>query len=235
MGSFKNFLPFFTIAAIIINILSKIYLEGIVDRWMLFGTMLSFFLLFLSPWYYNKRGLLLFILLLISDALLIKFEVPIINALILTLRTASYLVLVWIIINKLRNLRTNLFQKISFTLAVLLNIFLLYTLVEMIPEGDYYSFFEFLFYFYGLSVIICVSAAVSYSNRYANRPSIFFLFAVLGLVFSDLTYFISSNLNFTEFFIVDRIFNILGIGALLHFMYLDKIRNNEDFNSLVDK
>lgn len=235
MSPFKYFLPFFTIVLIIVNLWSMVYCEDPVNRWILFGSMLSFFLLFVSPWYYNKRGLLVFVLLLISDALLINYEVPVFNALIFIVRTFSYLALVWIIFKKIKNLRTNLFQKLFFTLAILLNIFLLYTLVELVPAGEYYLFFDFLFYFYGVAVIICVSAAVSYSNRYANRPSIFFLFAVLGLVFSDLTYFIGFNLDFHEFFFVDRIFNILGVGALLHFMYLDRSQNNEDDHNMVDK
>jgi hypothetical protein len=235
MASLKNFLPIFTVALIIVNLWSMLSLEEIVNRWILFGTMLSFFFLFISPWYYNKRGLLLFVLLLLSDALLIFYEVPVFNALIFLVRIASYLALVWIVLNKLRNLRTNLFQKVSFAFAVLLNIFLLYSLVEMVPDGDYNYFFDFLFYLYGLSVIICVTAAVSYSNRYANRPSIFFLLAVLGLAFSDLTYFIGFNLSFHEFFFANRIFNILGIGALLHFMNLDRSLSKEDAGNLVDK
>ena len=235
MTPYRILLPFLTIALVILNLWAMATLGDYVNRWMLFGTMSIFFLLFISPWYYNKRGLLLFILLLISDALLIQYEVPIFNALIFMVRTASYLVLVWIILRKLKNLRTNMFQKIMFTLAVLLNIFLLYTLVEMVPAGEFYQFFNFLFYCYGFAVIVCVSAAVSYSNRYANRPSIFFLAAVLGLVFSDLTYFIGFNLNFHEFFFADRIFNILGIGALLHYMYLDRSQGNDDANDLVDK
>lgn len=235
MSPYKYFLPFFTIVLIIVNLWSMVYLEDPVTRWILFGSMLSFFLLFVSPWYYNKRGLLVFVLLLISDALLINYEVPVFNALIFIVRTFSYLALVWIILKKLKNLRTNLFQKLFFTLAILLNVFLLYTLVELVPAGGYYLFFDFLFYFYGVAVIICVSAAVSYSNRYANRPSIFFLFAVLGLVFSDLTYFIGFNLDFHEFFFVNRIFNILGVGSLLHFMYLDRSQNNEDEHNMVDK
>jgi hypothetical protein len=112
----------------------------------------------------------------------------------------------------------NLIQKIVFTLALALNLYLLYTLVDMMPTGEYNLLFNAMFYLYGLAIIICVSAAVSYSNRYANKPSIIFLAAVLCLVFSDLTYFIGFNLNFSEFFVADRIFNILGIALILHFM-----------------
>jgi len=234
MKPYKYFLPLFTITLIIINIWSMIYLEGFIYYWILFGIMTSFFLLFISPWYYNKRGLFLFVLLFISDAILIFFEDPIFNVLMFLVKTASYLVLVGIVLNKLRNLRTNLFQKIVFTIAVLLNIFLLYSIVEMMPVDEYSLFFDFLFYIYGLAIIICVSAAVSYSNRYASRPSIFFLTAVLCLVLSDLNYFIGFILDFSEFFYADRVFNILGIGALLHFLHLERL-GREDIRSHLDE
>ncbi|WP_010228857.1 hypothetical protein [Gillisia marina] len=136
------------------------------------------------------------------------------------------------VINKLKNLITNLFQKMVFTIAVLLNIFLLYSLVEMMPAGKYSLFFDFLFYVYGLSIIICVTTAVSYSNRYASKPSIFFLTAVLCLVFSDLTYFIGFILDFSEFFFADRIFNILGIGALIHFLNLNRLESKDSGSHL---
>jgi len=186
--------------------------------WILFGTMLSFILLYLSPYYYNKRGLLIFSLLFISDAILIFFEDPIFNALMFLVKTASYLALVWMVLNKLKNLYTNSFQKIVFALAVLLNIFLLHNLLEMMPVGEHTLFFDILFSLYGFSIIICVSAAVSFSNRYTNKASIFFLGAVLSLVFSDLTYFIAFILGFNEFYFVDRTFNIVGIALLLQFM-----------------
>ncbi len=205
-------------ALIIVNLWAKIYLEENMYLWVLFGTMISFILLFISPWYYTKRGLLLFGLLFISDGIFIFLEDPIFNALMFLVKTATYLTLVWIVINKLKNLNTNLFQKIVFALAVLLNIFLLHNLLEMMPVGEHTLLFDFLFSLYGFSIIICVSAAVSFSNRYTNKASIFFLGAVLSLVFSDLTYFIAFILGFNEFYFVDRIFNIVGIALLLQFM-----------------
>jgi len=216
---------------IIANIWGMINYDDIFDRWIRFGTMGLYFLLFISPWFYNKKGLLIFVLFLISDGLLINYEDPVFNAFIFIIRGFSYLLLAGIVIKLLRDLKTNFFQKIVFTIAFLLNIFLLYSLVEMIPSGEQYSSFDFLFYFYGISIIACVTAAVSYSNRYANKPSLIFLGTILCLVFSDLSYFIGFYLNFSEFFIVDRIFNFLGIALLLHFMLIfgetEKIKTDD--------
>jgi hypothetical protein len=197
--------------------------------------MLSFFLLFNSSNYYNKRGLPVFILLLISDGLLINYENSINNALIFLFRAAIFLALFGLVFNRLRRLQTTLFQKLVFVVAIGLNIFLLYNLVEMVPPGQSYTFYDLLFYIYGVSVITCVSGAVSFSNRYANRTSIFFLGAVLALAFSDLTYFIAFQMGFSVFALVDIVFNILGLYFLLKFMILDRTENIDSRSHLNDK
>lgn len=183
--------------------------------------MFVFFLLFLSPRYYNKRGILLFILLLVSDALLINYEDQLFNALLFIVRSGIFLTLMGLVINRLRYLKINLFQVIVLILAIGLNISLLYMLVEMVPLEQSYTLSDFLFYVYGFSVIASVTAAVSFRNRFTNKSSIFLLGGVLSLVFSDLTYFIAFNLNFSMFYIVDRIFNMIGIALLLRFIQLD--------------
>lgn len=234
MKPFKYFLPIFTIALVIINLGAKIYLEESMYLWILFGTMISFSLLFISPWYYNNRGLLLFGLLFISDGIFIFLEDPIFNALMFLVKTGIYSGLIWIVLKSLKNLESNLFQKIIFALAVILNVFLLHYLLEMMPVAEYTLLFNFMFYLYGFSIILCVTTAMSYNNRYADKSSIFFLGAVLSLVLSDLTYFIAFILGFDVFFLVDRTFNIVGIALLLQFFRLDIkeriVRSNEFVN-----
>lgn len=234
MKPFKYFLPAFTLIIIVINLWVIVNLDEMVSRWVRFGSMFSFFLLFLSPWYFTKRGLLVFILLLISDGLLINYENSVFNALIFIVRAAIFLSLFLLVFGRLKRLQTNLFQKIVFIIAIVLNVFLLYNLVEMASKDQSYIFHDILFYLYGVSVITCVSAAVSYSNRYANRSSIFFLGSVLCFAFSDLTYFISFNLGFLEFSLVDIIFNFLGITFLINFMFLERLENKDD-NIHLDK
>jgi len=176
-----------------------------------------------------------FLLLLVSDALLINYEDSVFNALIFLCRAAIFLALFILVFDRLRHLQTNLFQKIVFVVAIGLNVFLLYSLVEMVPPGQSYTYFDILFYIYGVSVITSVSGAVSFSNRYANRTSIFFLGSVLALAFSDLTYFIAFHIGFSVFALVDIVFNILGISFLLKFMFLDRLKNMEAKDHLEDK
>jgi len=235
MKPYKHFLLITTLTLIVINLWVMINLDEVVSRWVRFASMLIFFLLFISPLYYKKGGLLVFTLLLFSDGLLVNYEDPVINALIFILRAVIYLALIGLVYTRLKQLQTNLFQKIIFTIAIGMNLYLLYLLADMVPVGQSYSFIDVLFYLYGLAVIVCVTAAVSFSNRYANRASIFFLGAVLSLAFSDLTYFIAFNLGFSEFFMVDRVFNILGIAFLLQFMFLERLENIDAKSDLDDQ
>lgn len=225
MKPYKHILPLLTVGLIILNIAAIVFFSQDVNRWMRFGNMILFFLLFLTPYYYNKKGLLVLFLFLICDTLLIYYESVIINALIFIIRSVSYLLLAGMVIRRVRKLKTNMLQKLIVIFAVALNIFLLYTLIEMVPSSKYYSIFDFLFYLYGFSVIVSVIIAVSYSNRYADKTSLFFLGAVLSLAFSDLTYFISVYLKFSEFYFADFVFNILGIALLLQFLLVDKTKN----------
>ncbi len=161
-------------------------------------------------------------------------EDPIFNALMFLVKTGIYSGLIWIVLKTLKILESNLFQKIIFALAVILNVFLLHYLLEMMPVAEYTLLFNFMLYLYGFSIILCVTTAMSYNNRYADKSSIFFLGAVLSLVLSDLTYFIAFILGFDVFFLVDRTFNIVGIALLLQFFRLDIkeriVRSNEFVN-----
>jgi len=62
----------------------------------------------------------------------------------------------------------------------------------------------------------------SYSNRYSNKSSFYFLWAVLGLVISDISGFMSYYLNVEEFFFPDRMFYIIGLLCLVKFSRMDK-------------
>lgn len=230
-----HFLKIFTVIIIIANLLVMHYYEELIEKWFGFAAMGLFFLIFLSPKYFSKRGLLIFVLLLISDGLLINYEDPIYKGLLFLVRGSIFLLLIGLIINKLRSLKTNLFQKIVFPMAILLNIYLLFNIADIVSQGEVFSFSDLLFYFYGMAIIACVIAAVSYSNRYANKPSLMFLGAVLSIVFSRLAFFIGFYLDFPVFFVAEKIFKFLGIALLLHFMKIfdrrEKINPEEIFGN----
>jgi len=234
MKANKHLLQILTVIIIIANLAIMIHYGTGVNRWLRFANICIFFSLFLTPYYYNKKGLLVMTFFLICDGLLIYYESDLVNALVFIIRGASFLLLARMVVDRVRKLKTNLFQKLIFTLAIALNVFLLYSLIEMVPSAPYYSIFDLLFYLYGVAVIICVTIAVSYSNRYADKTSLFFLGAILGLVFSDLTYFIGFYLKFYEFYLADMVFDIIGISLVIQFLLLEKSKEQISDPELMD-
>jgi len=187
------------------------------SRWARLVSTGIFLLILLWQKTYSKRMLSVFFLLLISDLLLFYYEHSIVNAATFLTRISAYTLLVFVVVPELKNLKTNIFQKFIFIVVFILNLGMLYMLVDMVPGQFVYPGLNLLFYAYGISMIMMVIAAISYSNRYSDRISFFFTAATLCLVFSDITSFIAYYLEFSEFYFPDRFFYIFGIAGLVKF------------------
>ncbi|CAM4267606.1 hypothetical protein [Gillisia hiemivivida] len=163
-----------------------------------------------------------FLLLLISDFLLLKYEIPWIKKLTFGLVVLAYLSLIKHIRPYVRNLETNIFQKGVFIGILGINIIMLYLLIDMVgPKWDD-SWHTYLFYLYGMSMIVMVVLGFSYSNRYSNKSSFYFLWAVLGFVISDISGFMAYYLGVEGFYYPDRLFYIIGLLCLVKFSRMDK-------------
>ncbi|GAA4315867.1 hypothetical protein GCM10023164_12200 [Christiangramia aestuarii] len=156
-------------------------------------------------------------MLLLSDTLLFSYEDSLANTATFLLRISAYLMLVFTVLPELKNLKSSLFQKLIFFVVFVLNLGMLFMLVDMVPPKFGYPYLNVLFYAYGISMITMLIAAISYSNRYSNKTSFYYTAASLCLVFSDITSFIAYYLEFYEFYFPDRIFYILGIAGMVKF------------------
>jgi len=163
-----------------------------------------------------------FILLLASDFLLLKYELPWVKKFTFILVILAYLSLIQHIRPYIRNLEANLFQKGLFLGVLGINIVMLYLLIDMADTKWDDSWHILLFFIYGMSMIAMVILGFSYSNRYSNKSSFYFLWAVLGFVISDISGFMSYYLNVEEFFYPDRMFYIIGLLCLVKFSRMDK-------------
>lgn len=156
--------------------------------------------------------------LIISDVLLFFYENVMLNALTFILRSLAYMAMVVTVVPELRNLKTNFFQKLIFLSALGLNSYMLFVLVDMVPEEFVYPHLDQLFYIYGIAMIAMVIASISYSNRYASRASFYYTSATLCLVFADISSFIAYYLEFQHFYYPDRFFYVLGLAGLVRFV-----------------
>lgn len=163
-----------------------------------------------------------FILLIISDILLCNYESPPIKKLRFVGMIFAYLAFLFHIRPYIQNLKTDLGQKMIFVVALSINVVLLYFLIEMAEDKMDDLLHSILFFIFGITLITLVISAFSYSHRYSNKASFFFICGILGLVFSDISGYIAYYLEFEEFYFPDRFFYILGLVSLVKFASEDK-------------
>lgn len=220
----KSILFALTVFLIVINLIAVAKYDEATINIMRVVNMILFFLFFLWQKRFSKIQLAVFILLLICDILLLDYQNPIFNLLIFLTRMMAYFLLFVMLIPKLRRIQINLFQVAIFIGLMGLGVFLLSALYDMIPSKEKFTTFQMLFYVYGIAGLFAIISAVYFNNRFENKTSFYFIMAIMGLLLSDLTYFIATYLEFPEFYYPDRVLNIIGIAALVYYVKLDRKR-----------
>ncbi|WP_300436954.1 hypothetical protein [Christiangramia sp.] len=132
-------------------------------------------------------------------------------------RILAYLNLILLVIPALNKLVLNLFTVLISVFVIGIDIYLLHEMAESLPESDKNPLFLSLFYLLGFFSLAIVAACLSYLNRYANKKAFLLVIAAFGFVLSDIFYYNAYYLDFEVFYYLDRLANILGIGALLLF------------------
>ncbi|MGB7786338.1 MAG: hypothetical protein WBL27_09575 [Salinimicrobium sp.] len=212
-----------TVALLAINITVLAFFDERASRVVRFLSMVVFYAIFLLDMYYKRNALLILGALVVNDLLLVFYESTMSQDLIMFIRLCAFLLLARLVFPYLRKIKVKPFEGILFTVILIMNLLLLYSIQDSINAVNKEGLLgEILVYGYGTAVIISVSAAFTFYSRYFDKASIFFLLAILGLVLSDFTYFIGFYLEFPVFYYLDRAFNILAVGFLLHFIFLFK-------------
>ncbi|RKS45058.1 hypothetical protein BC962_2733 [Gillisia mitskevichiae] len=196
------------------------------SRWLrIIGTLILFSIFLVGVKRKEPFLILGFTSLLVSDILLLKYEIPWVKKLTFVIVIIAYLSFMNHIRPYVKNLEATVVQKVLFVGVLGINIVMLYLLIDMAGTKWDDSWHIFLFYVYGIAMIAMVILGFSYSNRYSNKSSFYFLWAVLGLVISDISGFMSYYLNVEEFFFPDRMFYIIGLLCLVKFSRMDKNRD----------
>lgn len=159
---------------------------------------------------------------MLSDFLMLNYEDPLFKKITFVLVIIAYIALILYISPYVKNLKTNFFQKVLFVLVLAINTVMLFLLVDMVDGEIDDSAHSALFFLYGFAMISLVIFAFSFNHRYSNESSFFFICAVLGFIFSDISGFISYYLKVDEFYYPDRFFYLLGLLSLVKFANLDK-------------
>lgn len=196
------------------------------SRWLrIIGTLILFSIFLVGVKRKEPFLILGFTSLLVSDILLLKYEIPWVKKLTFVIVIIAYLSFMNHIRPYVKKLEATVIQKVLFVGVLGINIVMLYLLIDMASTKWDDSWHIFLFCVYGIAMIAMVILGFSYSNRYSNKSSFYFLWAVLGLVISDISGFMSYYLNVEEFFFPDRMFYIIGLLCLVKFSRMDKNRD----------
>ena len=215
-----TFLSVVTFGLLITNLFVLGYFGDYESRVTRFASMLIFFFIFLRSRYFKSRALPIFAALVVNDLLLISYEESSVQNLILLIRLSLYLLLGNLVLPYIRKIKVKLIEGLFFVGILVINFFLLSYMNDSIKIENSGWLEEALFYGYGTALIISISMAFTFYNRYSDNASIFFLLSLIILAMSDLTFFIGYYLEFHEFYFLDRGFNIIALGFLLHFISL---------------
>lgn len=163
-----------------------------------------------------------FALLLLSNLLLLEYEVPFIRKLNFVLVILAYSFLIFHIAPYIKNLKASMIQKIIFIGVLGINSLMLYFLVDMVENRIDDVYHSSLFYLYGIAMILLIIFAFSFNHRYSNNTSFFFVCAAMGFVFSDISGFLAYYMEVDVFYFPDRLFYLLGLLSLVKFSSMDK-------------
>jgi hypothetical protein len=202
---------------IISNLLAIYYLDPVMHRWFRFGATLIFLLIYIFKYFTRYRVLLVFLLLTLCDGLLVFYEIPEIRNLIYLTRILAYFLIISMIVPSLSKLILNLFT-ISITVFILIiDLYLLNVMAESLPGAEQTPVFLILFYSLGIASLALAATSLSYLNRFSNKRAFFLVLLSFGCILSDMFFYNSYYLGFVEFNYLDRLVNILAIGAFLLF------------------
>jgi len=221
----KRLNPILGISGIVLVVLNFFIISqfGLMEsRWLRVISIFLCGIIFIKVCKRNEAFLLLgFLLLLLADILMLNYEDPLFKKLTFGAVILAYVAFILHVRPFVKNLKANFFQKVLFALVLAINSIMLFLLVDMVEGGMDDDTHTLLFFLYGFAMICLMIFAYSFNHRYSNRASFFFVCAVLGLIFSDISGFISYYLKVEEFYYPDRLFYILGLLSLVKFSDLD--------------
>ena len=193
----------------------------------LISLIILFFTFLLSKGRTNKNILLFFLLYVIADFLLLKYEIPIINKLNTFFTLGAYFTLIFGVFNKLNFKNLNKLSIFIFLVIVILNVYSIYEILKFVDYDMHDKFQELLLYLYGIVIIILGIVAANYNFSNNLTRSMLFMYAVFSFLLSDISGFLAYYLNLDIFFYPDRVFYLIGLSILVYYSIYTETHPNE--------
>jgi hypothetical protein len=133
-----------------------------------------------------KRGLILFFsLYVISRFISVFYEIDYMASLFLIVNALAFLSLTWYIYRSNSFSKMNYFLKIVFGIVILINAYFIYELIVFVKGGTLSEAHYISMQFNGVCAIIMAFSALLYNHQQGSRASMFYLIAVLLIIFSQ--------------------------------------------------
>lgn len=215
----KNVSIVVTVILIIVNIYITTFFsidERRIARLASISIYVTLFLIF-KGFNRSKITFVTLLMFLISDVLGLYFEYPIMAKLVYFVRIMSYMLLFFTIFRKVKFEKVKPYVLIIISTVILLNLYLLFTLVESASKLTNNTSEYSIILLYGIIVVCTMFTATNYNLRYNTWRSTYFFYAVLAFILSDLSWFCAYFLNYSVLFNADIVFFCLGLFCLLNF------------------
>ncbi|MGB6267464.1 MAG: hypothetical protein WBF67_00510 [Olleya sp.] len=172
-----------------------------------------------------KKVILLFLLLCLSDYFDVYYNIPEYVKAYTVTKIFAYVVLFWLIKNKIKLFGKDIKINFLFGLIVVLNLVIGYGAVYNYSSGIVDNIEFCLLLIYGLVIVLLAVFSANYYFRYNSKRGLYFMSFIFGLVFADMSGFFANYVNMDEFFYVERAFYF---SALLYFTFYLFLTKEED-------
>ncbi len=187
---------------------------------------LTFFTLFIYYKGYKETWVFIaFICFLISDYLMILYEIPFCNKLTSVLTIFGYFSLIYHVLKRKIKHKTNTKKLYFYAFLILLCFYTLFKIINSIEVKLDDFFQKIILYIYGLTIItVCITAA---NHKKGITKSMYFIFSVFAFALSDFCAVIAYYLDFYELYYVDRIIYLFALFFMVHYILIPT--DNKDY------
>lgn len=184
----------------------------------------SVFLLLIIIFKGFKSSILFFAFLCfwLSDIFIFQYENSLFNKLALTFPILAYIVITIHIYKKIKSFNLNKFIITFFACIILLNIYMIYEIVEVIELNAAQVFEKIMIYLNGFALIIMGLMAGIYNFKYNSTCSTYCIFFVFIFIASAICNVLAYYLNLEALFYFNRCFYVLALAIMLLYLLLQK-------------
>ncbi len=213
----------FSVFFIAVNLLSVFFLDLFQSRILrIFSISLYLVLCVFSINKIKKTVFVFLVLLILADYFDLYYDISKYVKVYIITKIFAYLLLIWLIKDKVKLFGKDLKLNVLFGLIVVLNLAIGYNAVFNYSSSMNDNTELVLILIYGLVIVLSAGFSANYYFRYNSKSSLYFMLFVFGLLFADLSGFAANYINIYEFFYAERAFYFSALLYFTFYLFLTK-------------